>query len=69
MSIKLAYTREEAAAAVGLSEDTIKKAINSGHLRAKRSGRVGDDPDADGAGKYLIKHSELEAWFDGLADA
>lgn len=63
---KIAYTRIEAAEEVGLGEDTIKKAINSGRLRAKRSGETAD---GDGAGKYLIKHDDLVEWFEGLVDA
>lgn len=64
--VKLAYTRPEAAKAVGLSDDTLKKAINAGHLRAKRSGK---DADGNPAGKYLITHAALMAWLESLDDA
>jgi excisionase family DNA binding protein len=43
-----------------LGRDTIKRAIRSGQLRAKRSGQ---------GGKYLISPAALQAWFDGLEDA
>lgn len=58
---RLAYTRKEAAEACGVSEDTIRRAINSGALRAKRTGRTG--------GKYLITAKDLESWLDGLEAA
>lgn len=63
---RLAYDKREAAEACGVSEDTIKKAIAAGHLRAKRSAR---DSDGDGVGKYLITRAALEAWLESLADA
>lgn len=66
---KLAYDRREAAEACSVSEDTIKKAVASGALRAKRSGRKDDKADGDGVGKYLITHDALLAWLEGLADA
>ena len=58
----LFLTREQAAQVCGVSVDTIKRAINKGALRAKRTG-------ADGGGKYLITREALMAWFDGLVDA
>lgn len=64
--MKLAYTRQEAAEACGVSEDTIKKAINAGALKAKRSGKTDD---GDGVGKYLITTTALNAWLEQLADA
>lgn len=64
--MKLAYTRAEAAEATGLSEDTIKKAIASGALKAKRSGR---NEGGDGVGKYVIMTAALNAWLEQLADA
>lgn len=66
MSTRLAYDKREAAEACGVSEDTIKKAINSGALRAKRSSK---NEDGDGVGKYLITRAALEAWLEELADA
>lgn len=55
-------TREQAAEACNVSVDTIRRAINSGRLRAKRTGE-------NGGGKYLISPDALRAWFDELEDA
>lgn len=55
---KLAVTRQEAADLVSVSFDTIKKAVNAGHLPAKKIGR-----------RYLVKVTDLHRWFDALADA
>ena len=59
---RVSYTRDEAAKAVGVSVDTIRRAINTGALRAKRTG-------TGGGGKYLISVDALNAWFDSLEDA
>lgn len=59
---RLFLTRQEAALACGVSLDTIRRAINRGELRAKRTGR-------DGGGPYLVRVAELEAWFEQLPDA
>lgn len=59
---RLFFTREEAAKAAGVSLDTIRRAINAGHLRAKRTG-------PEGGGKYLVSADALRAWFEQLADA
>jgi excisionase family DNA binding protein len=40
--------------------DTIRRAINSGKLRAKRT--------AEGGGKYLITESALRDWLESLED-
>ena len=74
MSIpKLALNTDEAAVATGLSPDTIKAAIRSGRLRAKRSGRLEKDTTrgkaGDPAGRYLIYVDALREWLDGLEDA
>jgi len=61
MSEPLAYTREAAAEVMSVSVDTIKRAINKGALRAKRTGD-------DGGGKYLISREALKDWFEGLRD-
>lgn len=66
MTIRLALTREEAATACGVSLNTIKRAIGSGRLRAKRStvNEAGDP-----TGKYLITPEALQEWIEGLEDA
>ena len=61
MTARLAYSRKEAAGACGVSEDTIRRAINTGALRAKRTGPKG--------GKYLITAKALEEWLEGLEAA
>jgi len=61
MSEPLVFTREAAAEVMSVSVDTIKRAINKGSLRAKRTGE-------GGGGKYLISREALMDWFDGLAD-
>lgn len=70
---KLALNTDEAAIATGLSPDTIKKAIRSGALRAKRSGRLEKDTTrgnaGDPAGRYLVTINALQQWLDGLEDA
>lgn len=70
---KLALNTTEAAIATGLSEDTIKKAIRSGRLKAKRSGRLENDTTrgkaGDPAGRYLVTVEALQAWLDSLEDA
>lgn len=63
---KVALSIGEAADAVGVSKETIRRAIHTGRLKAKRTGAK---TDGDGTGKYLIRVTELEAWFDGLVDA
>lgn len=58
---KLGLTRDEAAAAVGLSRDAIDKAIHTPagpkRLPAKKIGRA-----------VRIKPADLEAWFDAQED-
>lgn len=63
---KLALNTDEAALATGMSVDSIKAAIRSGSLRAKRSARK---ENGDPAGRYLVTVDALQAWIDGLADA
>lgn len=54
---QITYTRKQAAQACGLSEDTIRRAINSGDLETM-------SPEIDGRpiSKVLIHASELERW-------
>lgn len=67
MTVKLAFTTEEAATATGLSVDTIKRAIRSGALRAKRT--AANDADGKGRGKYVITADALTKWLESLVDA
>lgn len=62
---RLAYTRREVAEMCGVSEDTIRRAKQSGALRAKRIKR---DETLKG-GKELYRLEDIQAWLDGLADA
>lgn len=55
-------SRDDAARVAGVSIDTIRRAVNSGKLRAKRTGK-------DGGGKYLISRQALADWFEKLEDA
>ena len=66
---KIAYTLTEAAAAVSVSVDTLRKAIHATDpssfpppLNAKRMG-------TERKNSYRISHANLMAWYDSLADA
>lgn len=63
---RLSLTREEAAEACGVKLDSIRRAINTGKLRAKRSSV---NAKGEPCGKYLIPIAALEAWLAGLEDA
>lgn len=63
---KIAYSATEAAEATGVAPDTIKRAIRAGQLKAKRTAI---DSKGVPAGKYLILHTDLIAWLDGLEAA
>lgn len=65
MTERLAYTRKEAAEMCGVSEDTLRRAKNSGALKVKRVKR--DETKA--GGKELYRKADLEAWLDSLGDA
>lgn len=58
----IAVTREGATELVPVSKDTITRAINSGKLKAKRTGE-------NGGGLYLISVAALHKWFNELEDA
>lgn len=58
---------EEAARVAGVKRDTIRRALNTGALKAKRTGW--DSEKKVPTGKYLIARPALQDWFDGLADA
>jgi excisionase family DNA binding protein len=57
MMPQLSYTRAQAAEMTGLSEDTIRRAVNAGDLAVL-------EPRVDGRGlqKVLIAHDELVRW-------
>ena len=63
---KIALTLDEAAAAVGLSRDTLKRAITAGQLKAKRSSV---DEEGNPQGRYTVTPKALEDWHDSLPDA
>jgi excisionase family DNA binding protein len=56
------FSRDEAAKHMSVSVETIKRAIYSGALKAKKTG-------ANGGGVYIIASDDLDAWFEGLVDA
>ncbi len=69
--MRLAYSLPEAAAAIGISEATLRKAINTTDpasfpppLKAKRVGKTGSKKFA-----YSISAGELARWHDSLDDA
>lgn len=66
MTDTLSYTLRTAAIATGLSKTHLTAAINSGQLRAKRSGV---DEDGNPTGLYVIPADALQAYIDGLVDA
>ena len=61
VGVKLFLNRREAAAACGVSPNTISRAKNAGLLKAKKT--------AERGGRELYKISDLEAWVEGLEDA
>ena len=63
-STKLAYNKAEAAAACGVSEKTLERAVKSRppQLLAKRTG-------PNGRGPFIFQRAELEAWLESLPDA
>lgn len=67
----LAYDVKGAAALCGLSPDSIKRAIESGALRAKalNATAAAEHRKSEKVGKLLIRHDDLAAWLDGLEDA
>lgn len=55
LSQRVSLTRAEAAEVVGVSEATLRRAIDRGDLVARFSGR-----------KTLIRPADLEAWVESL---
>lgn len=56
-----AYTLDEAAALLSISKDTLRRAIKATSGNVLPAKLVG--------GRYRIRASALDAWFDGLEDA
>lgn len=55
-------TLNEGAKYLHLSRDTLRAAIYDGRLVAKKSG-------SGGGGRVLIRQADLDAFFEGMADA
>lgn len=62
----LAYSIAGAVAATGLSKSHLERAIRTGQLRAKKSGR---DEQGEPTGKYVILAAELDRYLNELVDA
>ena len=62
MSAGAYLTLEQAVEYLPLSRDTLRAAIYDGRLVAKKSGK-------GGGGRVLIRRSDLDAFFDGMASA
>lgn len=62
----LSYSVATAASSTGLSPTQIKRAIHTGALKAKMSGRT---EDGEPTGKYVILAADLEAYLGSLVDA
>lgn len=61
----IAYDVKTAAAVTGLSQSFIKRLLDSGELKGKRT-HVGKDGEL--AGKWLIKPADLERYVESLPD-
>lgn len=64
------FTTSEAADYLRVSGDTIRAAIDAGHLRAKYT--AGTDPETGKrrpGGVFLYTAAALDAWYDALEDA
>jgi excisionase family DNA binding protein len=61
----LAYSVIDAADVVGVSTDTIRRAIKAGDLPAKRTSRT---PAGRPSGYILIRRVDLEEWLARLPD-
>lgn len=65
-----AYSVASAAAATGLSRDTIKAAIRSTDpKRQLRAKALNVHPETGRASKLIILPADLDAWLQGLSDA
>jgi hypothetical protein len=66
MSVKLAFSVKEAAAATGFSASHIDREIRAGHLRIRRSKK--DEKTGEVAGNRVILAADLEAWLAALPE-
>ena len=66
---KIAYTLVEAAAAVSVSVDTLRKAIHATDAAAYPPPLKAKVAGSDKKPSYRITHAALVAWADSLADA
>lgn len=66
MTVKLAYTIDEASAATGLSRTHLKREVKEGRLKSKTT-KLNDKDEP--VGRRLILASALEAYLEGLDDA
>lgn len=66
MSAPLSYNVRGAAAATGISESRLKKAIKEGQLKVKKSGTT---ENGEPAGTRIILHAELVKYLESLVDA
>lgn len=68
---KLSYSVAEAAAATGMSGDTIKRAIRATDYskwpRPLKAKKAGDETSPNAP--YLILAGDLQSWLDSLPDA
>lgn len=55
---KRALTRRDVSELYSVSEDTVRRAINTGKLRAKKVGK-----------RYVVSAEAAAEWFEGLDDA
>lgn len=62
----LSYSMNGAIAATGFSRSYLERAIRSGKLRAKKSTQT---EDGEPTGSWVILHSDLEDYLNGLVDA
>lgn len=62
----ISYSLKGAAAATGLSSNTLERAIRTGHLRAKKSST---DEDGNPTGVWVIPAESLKAYVDAMVDA
>lgn len=62
----ISYSMAGAVEATGISRSSLLRAINSGHLQAKRTGPL---VDGKPTGPYLVKADDLEAYIDGMEAA